>query len=196
MNNQMPGAGGPGFGPFQGNNFRGGFRGFHHYYPGAYAHVYRPRFRFFPRLFWFAMGAGAYAMWRNHKERQLQGHGANGNGDMRPGEWGCWKGRERERIRGESASANVAAAAIANPVQDQQQGQDGSHSRPGFQRQWSWGSNAWNNNNPSQPQRQQHIADEPRVDVTVDWHTDKVKEMGKQATDAVCISEYTSPYVH
>lgn len=104
--------------------------------------------------------------------------------------------RARAHPRRESASANVAAAAIANPVQDQQQGQDGSHSRPGFQRQWSWGSNAWNNNNPSQPQRQQHIADEPRVDVTVDWHTDKVKEMGKQATDAVCISEYTSPYVH
>ena len=83
-----------------------------------FAH-YSRRGRFFPRVFWFALGAGAYAWWSSHKEhRQRAIEGYSGGQEGSTGQsgynhhgswgWGCHKKkREVEERRSAERPADV-----------------------------------------------------------------------------------------
>ncbi|KAH8111026.1 hypothetical protein DFH11DRAFT_1729756 [Phellopilus nigrolimitatus] len=132
-----------------------------------FAHYRGPRrFRFFPRLFWFGLGAGAFAMWVKHKEkneRMLQD--GTGGAHSYAGRLGCGSRHNHQRAQEWSAASphplapsTTAEVPTSTPAQ-------APIPMPIIR-----------GNEPAPPSTQAH---------THEWRAESIREVGKHASDTV-----------
>ncbi|KAL5531720.1 hypothetical protein ACEPAG_4597 [Sanghuangporus baumii] len=153
------------------NPWHGGPRYFNH--PPA-VFMYGPRFRFFPRLFWFALGAGAFAYWssRERNDRFIAAGGHNG-------EWRHWSNhhfrchQRRDQLPQDQQRQQQYNAA-AFPAQATQQPNFSPAAVPIT-------ATAPPVTPPAQPQAPINTPD----GYPTEWPTERVREATKQASDTV-----------
>ncbi|EJD07622.1 uncharacterized protein FOMMEDRAFT_164550 [Fomitiporia mediterranea MF3/22] len=139
-----------------------------------YAFVHGPRrFRFFPRLFWFALGAGAYAWWTRHREE-----GDRRITDVHNGEWKNWSGnhfgchRRREQLP-------PPPTQNWNTPQPVSQGSQPVTTAPVAQAPAVVATTV-----SAQSPAPAYVSTEPTAQSS-EWHSERFREVGKQASDAM-----------
>ena len=149
----------------------------HHFYRGFHPFFSRGprRFMFFSRLFWFGLGAGAYSVWSRHHKEHEQRMITAGSGEHN-GEWknwsshhfGCHRRRyEQPPVQGGNAPQMQTQTQVGQPA--------AVTAAPGWV--------------PQQPAPAYSSPNETTAP-PVEWQAERMREIGKQASDAVskCIS--------